>query len=199
MRAFFLTVAVLVVLLPAAFFLLCFDTQYAPGYSERAFKSIKIGETAERVLSRIGQPFSTNDTEPYVEWIYSGNRQPHFSDEGIGSGTNTIVTFKHGLVDNINGQSEESSTSGLTSTVTISIGPGSGYLKLTADDVTRLKGATEDQIRKRFGPPTGLYEFKASHTWRYSRPSSKSNYYLRVVGFDDEGKVVHVWHSIYWD
>ena len=41
-----------------------FDTQYAAGYSEEAFQSIRGGDTREEVLERLGEPlrvYGVND------------------------------------------------------------------------------------------------------------------------------------------
>jgi hypothetical protein len=41
--------------------------------------------------------------------------------------------------------------------------------------------------------------YKASKLLRYSRSPSSSNYHLRMVGVDKDGKVAHIWRKIYWD
>jgi len=192
MKAIYVTVALLVALVPGAYFLLSFDTQYAPGYTERAFKSVKIGDTKERVISLLGAAFSTNDSEPYMEWIYSGDKQPRFSKDGEGSGTFTTVKFKQGSVDNIWGQRKDSATS-------FTMGQGVGFLQMADEEFDKLKGASQDKVRQKFGAPMAIYEYKASKLLWYSRSPSSSNYHQRMLGLDEQGKVVHIWRSIYWD
>jgi hypothetical protein len=40
----------------AFIFLFTFDTEYAPGYSEEAFRAVEIGDSREEVLCLLGQP-----------------------------------------------------------------------------------------------------------------------------------------------
>jgi len=192
MKASLIVIVVLAIALPAAFFCLSFDTQYAPGYTERAFKSIRVGDTREQVTSLVGNPLSSYDTEPFVQWLYSGTPEPKFSHHGEASGTHTSFTFKNGLVENVTGQRRTSENSFVA-------GPGVGYLKLAAEDVEKLKGASPEAVKEKFGPPVATYEYKATKVLVYSRAASKSNYHLRMVGLDGQGRVVRLWKSVYWD
>jgi len=50
-----------------------FDTAYAPGYSETAFRSVRIGDSKEEVIALLGQPLSVHSvgiegTETWGEW-----------------------------------------------------------------------------------------------------------------------------------
>jgi outer membrane protein assembly factor BamE (lipoprotein component of BamABCDE complex) len=92
-----------------------FDTRYAPGYSEAAFKSLKIGDTEQKVLSLLGKPMSTDGTEPFFEWIYSAEKQRHFSNSGEGSGT-TVRFDGAGKVANISGQRQTSANTSQSAT-----------------------------------------------------------------------------------
>jgi outer membrane protein assembly factor BamE (lipoprotein component of BamABCDE complex) len=192
----FLSVAGVLVLVVGALAILIsrsFDTQYAPGYSERAFKSVQWGDTEDRVRSLLGPPLSTDVSEPYVEWIYSAKEQKHFAASGEGSGTFTTVHFNAaGQVTSVFGQMK-------TSANTYNFGEGQGYLSLTKDKVAQLKGKTQDEARQALGPPKAVYDYKASRLLRYSRSPSSSHYHLRVIGLDQDGRVVHVWREIYWD
>ena len=177
----------------AAFYFTSFDTQYAPGYSEKAFKSIKLGDTEQQVLSLISAPFSTDVNEPYIAWIYSADRQTHFSTDGEGSGTYTTVRFNAvGQMASISGQRQMSVN-------TFTFGDGLGYLSLTKEQIERLKGSTQDEIRQKLGSPKAVYEFKASKVLHYSRSPSSSHYHFRALGLDNDGKVVKIWREIYWD
>ena len=104
----FALVGVLVLVVFGARFL--FVTQYSPGYSEQAFRSVKMGDPEPSVTSKLGAPFSTNDCEPYVCWVYSADKQPDFRKDGTPSGRYTTVTFKKGAVDSITGVTEKRSS-----------------------------------------------------------------------------------------
>jgi len=57
----------------------CTDTEYAPGYSERAWESIRVGDTAGTVRSKLGPPLRVRDLGGGTEgWIYS--RSPSSAD-----------------------------------------------------------------------------------------------------------------------
>ncbi|HEX5222162.1 MAG TPA: hypothetical protein VFZ59_21590 [Verrucomicrobiae bacterium] len=177
----------------AALFFLSFDTQYAPGYSEKKFKSIKLGDSEQLVISALGQPFSTEDTKPYVAWIYAADNQERFSRTGEGAGTYTTFRFDtNGHVVSVAGMVQ-------TSANTFTFGDGLNYLKLTETQIGNLKGSTQDEIKKQFGPPTAIYQDKTSKFLRYSKSPSSSNYQLRAIGIDENGKVVRIWREIYWD
>lgn len=183
--------ALLAALLAALFFR-SFDTQYSAGYSETAFKSIRLGDAAQHVLAVLGNPLSSTDTKPFVTWIYSKDAQNRFSENGAGSGTYTTVTFDgSGRVTGVFGQRQESNH--------FIVGAGQGHLALTNIDVDRLKGTSADAIRREFGSPAAVYEYKACKLLWYSRSPSSSNYHLRMIGLNSEGKVVHIWREIYWD
>lgn len=170
-----------------------FDTQYAPGYSEKAFRSIKLGDTEQRVLALIGNPFTTNETEPFVEWIYSGEVQKQFAKHGTGEGTYTTLRFDAtGRVQSAFGQRQTSGNS-------ITIGDGQNHLNLTKQQIQELKGSSQDEIRQKFGVPNAVYEYKATKLLSYSRSPSGSHYHLRMIGLDKDGKVVHIGREVYWD
>jgi outer membrane protein assembly factor BamE (lipoprotein component of BamABCDE complex) len=185
--------AALVAAIVALMLLGSFDTEYAPRYSERAFRSIRIGATEESVLSRLGPPLASENSEPYIEWIYSSEKQPTFSENGVASGTYTTVTFdRRGQVKSVSGQRA-------TSENNVSIGETQNYFGLTNHEIEILKGSSQDQVRQRFGSPAAVHECKASKVLAYSRSPSSSNYRLRKLGLDDQGRVVHIWNCIYWD
>jgi len=170
-----------------------FATEYAPGYSASAFKTMALGDTRESVLSKLGEPLSSNNCQPFTQWIYSADDQPRFSDNGIGEGTHTTVTFgRDECVRSISGQRSTAPNS-------ITVGDGANYLGLKNEDIKKWIGSTPADIRKAFGTPAAVYHYNAATVLSYSRSPSSSHYYLRSLGIDDEGKVVHIWRSIYWD
>lgn len=170
-----------------------FDTEYAPGYSPKAFNGISVGDTYESVLSKLGEPLSSHLTEPFRSWIYSASEQPSFAESGIGQGTHTTFRFDGaGRVKYVSGQTSPSPHR-------IRFGDGENHLRLTNEDIGLLQGEAEDEIRARFGPPVATYEYQASTVLIYSRSPSSANYLRRNLGIDEDGKVVHIWKSIYWD
>lgn len=69
------------VLVTAAFlafiFLFTFDTEYAPGYSEEAFRAVEIGDSREKVLGLLGQPLRVYGLDGKVQ---SYSRSPSGSN-----------------------------------------------------------------------------------------------------------------------
>ena len=170
-----------------------FDTEYATGYTKEAFKAIKLGDTRKTVALRIGDPLSSYDSEPFQQWIFSADQQRSFAEHGRGDGTYTIFTLdRTGRVKSISGQTMPSAN-------TIRIGNGENFLKLKKEDILGRIGSTTDDIKKEFGTPVAVYDYKASKVLQYSRSPSGSNYHLRKLGLDEEDKVIHIWSSVYWD
>jgi hypothetical protein len=179
-------------LIAAAYFK-TFETQFAPGYSERKFNSIKIGDSESSVIARIGLPFRTNECEAYVEWIYSADKQPDYSETGVGEGTYTTIRFDDaGRAVSMVGMQQISARTG-------SFGDGANYLKLTEDDFEKLKGSTQSEIQKKFGPPVAVHDSSSVRILRYSRSPKSSHCRLRLVGLDKDAKVVYISKRIYWD
>jgi hypothetical protein len=152
-----------------------------------------LGDTREAVVSRLGEPLCSHDSEPFQQWIFSADQQPSFAERGSGNGTYTTFTFDStGHVKSIFGQTTPTAN-------TVRIGEGENYLKLKKEDIERLRGKTQDVIRTQFGPPVAVYDYKASKVLDYSRSPSSANYHLRKLGLNQHGNVVHIWKSIYWD
>lgn len=177
----------------AAIFFLSFDTQFAPGYSEKKFRAIRLGDSEQQVLATLGPPFSTEDTEPYQAWIYSDGNQRHFARDGEGRGTYTTFRFdSNECVVAVNGMVQTSPSS-------FEFGDGLNYLKLSGAQIESLKGTAAGEIKRRFGPPVAVYEYQATKMLCYSRSPSSANYHLRIIGVDQHGRVVRIWREIYWD
>jgi hypothetical protein len=58
-------------------FFFTFDTEYAPGYSEEAFRAVEIGDSKEEVLSLLGQPLRVYGMDREVQ---SYSRSPSGSN-----------------------------------------------------------------------------------------------------------------------
>lgn len=177
----------------AAWYIYAFDTQYAPSYSESRFGKIKLGDPEQLVISSLGQACSTQYTKPYAAWIYSADDQRTFAHSGEASGSYTTMQFDtNGQVVSIQGMLQTSSSSFV-------FGEGLNYLKLTETQIKNLTGASQAEITNQFGSPKAIYEDKSVRLLRYSRSPSSANYHLRVIGIDENGRVVKIWRKIYWD
>lgn len=191
----FITVCVLVVLCLGIFVAGSFDTQYAPGYAESAFRKIKIGDDVNRVISLLGQPLSVIEAVPYTEWEYSDRPQHGFAEDGMSAlrGSFTILRFdKDGRMIYLGGQLQNEASR-------ITIGDGDNFLKLTNVDFQRLQCKTSQEVAVTIGSPHATYEYKAVKEMVYSRSPSSANYVMRRIGLDERGNVVHIWSKIYWD
>lgn len=179
--------------LMAAWYICTFDTQYAPGYSGRKFSAIKLGDSVQSVIASLGQPFSIQEVRPSVQWIYSADKQQNFPHSGAGAGTYTTIEFDtNGAVVSIDGTLQTSSSS-------FTFGDGLNYLKLTSDQIEKLIGSKQVEIKKQFGQPVATHEDKSSKYLRYSKSPSSANYHLRIIGVDEKGMVVKIISEIYWD
>ena len=169
---------------------LSFDTEYAAGYSRKAFASVRIGDTESEVLSKLGQPLREQPTEPYVKWVYSADPQPRFAESGEVSRTATVFHFNEkGELQQVYGQRQISPNQ-------IAFGEGVGYLSLGGTD---LKGKRQEEVEAKFGPPQGKYEDRGTKMLFYSHSPSSKNYHLRAIALDRAGKVVKIRKSVYWD
>ncbi len=50
----------------------CTDTEYAPGYSEHAWESVRVGDSERAVTSKLGTPLDVRDLGGGTEgWLYT--------------------------------------------------------------------------------------------------------------------------------
>jgi hypothetical protein len=181
-----------IVTLIAVIFLFSFDTEYAPGYPESAFRTVKIGTPEEEVLRLLGEPLQVREAAPYIWWLYSDQAQPNFETDGHASGNYTRIWFNQaGLVERIFGQ--------LTAGNSIFVGGGNNYLGLSDATIESLKGKTQPEIQELYGPPTSIHESRVTKVLVYSRSPSSSNYMLRTIGINPQGQATRIQHEIYWD
>jgi hypothetical protein len=74
---------------PITYWTMWDDTQYSLGYSEKKFKSIRIGDTAKHLISVLGKPLKKRLISPCEDkqnikqlyWIYAqaGNRSNYYA------------------------------------------------------------------------------------------------------------------------
>lgn len=186
--------------------LLSEDTEYAPGFSERAFRKIQLGDTEATVRATLGAPLRIDDAKPYVSWLYGPAPAPEFEADGTYPDVRfsfTAIRFdENGTFDGAFGQiSRRSGTSLLGASATVSIGDGANTLSLTKAEVEKLKAAktTPGQIAARFGKPQASFESRVAKWLVYSRSPGSRNYRQRLIGTDRDGNVCRKVSEIYWD
>ena len=179
------------------------DTRFAPGYSEQKFYSIKVGDGEALVTNLLGAPLTTWTNEAWTGWAYASGPMPEFASTGelIGDVDYTLFIFdSSGRVKSAHGQLFGGKQRGiLSASSTIIMGDGMNYLKLSNDQIEKLKGKRFADIEALFGKPTAVRESRAVKTLRYSDSPSSSNYRKRSIGLDATGKVVEIDDSYYWD
>lgn len=56
------------------------QTEYAPGYTERQFRRVSVGDTQEEVIERLGQPltqFTPAEAEGF-SWVYTASVENNY-------------------------------------------------------------------------------------------------------------------------
>ena len=181
-----------------AFPLLMKDTEYAPGYSESAFREIRIGDSRAEVVSALGPPLKTATAEPWESWLYCDATHPGYYENGGVGGTFTEFTFdQDGKVTTVFGQQEARSTGILSSTTTAIL--GKGYLPLAPGDDKALVGVDRARIEKLHGKPRFIQKNEATEFLLYTRSPSSTHYEVRKVGLDATGRVVAKKSYTWWD
>lgn len=188
------------------------DTEYAPGYAEKKFQAIKIGETIESVETKLGIPLNVKPATPYTLWLYAPTEYPEFSDHGAYPSIDracNVITFDgdgvfrqaHGQLAGNVSQAKENGNVLVTSGQFSLDGTSPGPLGITNEMSKRWKEdkASRDEIRKRFGEPRAKYVTRATKWLVYSRSPSGGDYRKRMVGIDDKGRVCEKKSEFYWD
>jgi hypothetical protein len=189
--------------LASLLFRLSEDTRFAPGYSERKFYSIKVGDGEARVTNLLGAPLQTWTNEPWTGWLYASGPVPEFSLTGeIKAEVDfTLFTFdRSNRVRNVHGQVFGGKQGGiLSASTTIMTGDGMNFLKLSNDRMRELTGKGFAEIEALFGKPTTVRASRAVRLLRYSDSPASKNYRKRSIGVDAQGQVVEVDDGYYWD
>lgn len=181
------------------------DTEYAPGYSHRAFDALALGSEAAQVLAALGSPLDQRVTQPTESWLYADASHPGYAPDGSLDGTFTEITFDaSGRVRSAFGQTTTEQS--LSRTVMVMdggplklgaswVGPASGE----AAPALEIEGWTRAEVEQRYGAPRDRRVDRASEVWTYSRSPSGSHYHRVWVGLDAEGRVVETYRGDYWD
>jgi len=196
-------------------------TRFAPGYSDKAFYSIKLGDDEATVTKLLGAPLLTwtNDTRilsvahdmqalngnppqmfpngPRTHWAYASGPIPAFSSQGRleDDVDYTVFTFDgSGRVEEVFGQVVSAKQVGfLSAGATVSTGDGLNFLKLSNAQIAMLKGKGFAEIEASFGTPTAVRESQPLKMLSYSGDSPPgSSYRKRIIGINAEGKLAEI-------
>jgi hypothetical protein len=77
------------------------DTVYAPGFTERAFRTVQPGYSQAQVLTLLGKPLGLRDYDGYTYWYYSqhGRRSKSFFLRLIGfDSSHHVVATEHAFL-----------------------------------------------------------------------------------------------------
>lgn len=195
-----------------AFRMLSEDTEYAPGYTEQAFNSLKIGQTVEDVESKLGKPLRSKTNVPLSRWLYAPEVPKDFESNGhypsMEKECNVITFDKDGVFLESHGQSAGTIDrpdrdgnvmiiSGLMSPDGVTPGP-LGITRQVRDELKNTK-ISSTAFLERFGPPQAKYITRAVKWMVYSHSPSGGDYRQRMVGIDEDGRVCEKWSQFYWD
>ncbi|NNE94027.1 MAG: hypothetical protein HKN23_20450 [Verrucomicrobiales bacterium] len=180
------------------YFLIESDTEYASGYSEKAFETIRIGDPEPDVIAALGAPLDKYLLDPYRKLIFSKQEQPDFaqSAEANWQSSYTVFEFKKGVLESVYGQQFRGQNPNRSYTMDLRNSLG---LSDTAIEKLKSDKTTEAQIEALYGKPAAIFESTATSRLRYSRSPSSSNYRLRIIDVDAKGRVCRIRQEIYWD
>ena len=182
------------------------DTEYAPGYSEKAFRLVEIGDTESSIREALGIPLKKSNVHPYMRWLYAPNPSPDFETDGSYPDSRysfTTIDFREDrtFVDAFGQISDQSRTGLLKVSSSSSFGDGVNTLSLTKADIEKLKAekTTPEQVEAKFGKPRAVFESHVTKWLQYSHSPGNTHYRQRMIGIDRNGKVRRKVNEIYWD
>lgn len=189
------------------FLILSEDTEYAEGFSHRAFRSIELGITETQALEKLGEPLEEWASTPYTAWLYAPDPELEFNDQGTVEAVNPSYTQflfdAEGILTDVIGQvATGGGNNGLFSTsFSTMFGPGVNTLNIPAQEIETLKQSGADQalMEERYGAPQSTHEHRVVRWLRYTRSPTGTNYRQLAVGIDKDGLVCAIENSIWWD
>jgi hypothetical protein len=180
------------------------DTEYAPGYDERAFEAIAIGATYAEVIAALGSPLSDDPKEPSFSMLYASGPSDSFARSSNVDELLSYTCFDFSgeeKLDRVFGQ-RAVATGPSSAQIEMDFKPsGRNHLRIDEHEASRLIAArsTPADIEARYGRPTATYR-NASVRWlKYSRSPSGSDYEQRWIGLDRDGRVCFKRAEAYFD
>jgi hypothetical protein len=150
-------------------------TEYAPGYSEQVFHSIRLGMSEEDVIRIMGQPLEDKSDSGYVNGYY-GPASLKVTETGAVSGAECtyVRADAAGKID---------ATAG-------------SYLKAGWND---LVGLDLIEMRRRYGEPVAIRPHKKWRYLAYSGSRVDGSSYIRRFWLDTSGRVTQIEAHWYQD
>jgi hypothetical protein len=180
------------------------DTEYAPGYSERAFDDLPLGATYAEVIAALGPPLSEEPTQARVALLYASGPSDSFARTGQVAELVSYTRFEFGDGERLTAVSGQlAAVTGLASAeIELDVsGNGRNHLKVDGSERERLIAAQSRpaDIEARYGPPTATHRNESVRWLKYSRSPSSSSYEQRWIGLDRDGRVCFKRAEAYFD
>lgn len=156
------------------------STDYAPGYTEARFKSIRDGMLEAEVRRVLGAPLRVVKATEYTEWIYGPSNLGVSEDGGLYVSSSNPANYTIVMADG-------------TGTITSITG---SYLQYHGQ---ALVGRPLAEMEARFGKPLRVIRQPAQKILVYSGSKVDGSYYIRNVGFDATGRVNSIVARFYQD
>lgn len=154
----------------------CTDTTYAPGYSESAFESIRVGLDSKSVQKVLGTPLSKTQTQKEWSLFYIANLAPASSKYTILDPNQTLRFHldKDGLVRKTEGTMTKPD-------------------KLTT-------GSKRTEVIQSLGAPYTEVRSETGEIWHYSQQSpANTHYWVRDILFGATDTVIGKRAELYFD
>lgn len=177
------------------------DTEFAPGYSDEGYDSLRLGATAAQVAAVLGEPLEKFAVPPTVSWLYCPPDHPGFGEDGSLGGSFSLIVFgADGIARSGIGQSVASQSLSQT-VINMDGGPLGLAMPLASGEAVGIDvtGMTQAEVEARFGPPRHVDVDSSTEHWIYSRSPSGSHYRRVWLGLDAEGKLVEKSRTNDWD
>lgn len=177
------------------------DTEYAPGYTEDAFRAIAPGAPEFDVRVALGDPFEELDVEPYRAWLYADDAEARFDADGSLSRATSFTEFRFDLEGRLTGVAGGLHESLGGGEYRITVGAGVNSLGLDGARIDELvaNGAEREDVELLFGQPLDRFEAHEVRWLHYSRSPGSRNHRIRAMGIDAEGAVTRKRAEPYWD
>ena len=180
------------------------DTEFAPGYDEKAFAALPLGADETVVRATLGAPLTMLAAKPGTRWLYANGDAPDFAATGEVAGplSYTVLEFDGGgTFVGAHGQLGRGGSGRSQVELDPAARNGRNHLGLdgTAIDQLRERRATFADLEGRFGKPRAVRTSTAVRELFYSRSPTSTHHHVRSLGIDAAGKVCWTRRGVYWD